>query len=148
MINSLRPGARLNMKMSSYQYTNCQCKDKTVSRPSYLYNGNPMPGKTVFILRQSPGANELRYYHDDVIKWKHFPRHWPFVLGIHRSPMNSLHKGRWRKALMFLWSTSEQTVWVNNRDAGGLRRHGTYFDATAMHTNPPGGIPQYARPAF
>ena len=23
--------------------------------------------------------------HDDVIKWKHFPRNWPFVLGIHRS---------------------------------------------------------------
>ena len=27
--------------------------------------------------------------HDDVIKWKHFPRHWPFVRGIHRSPVNS-----------------------------------------------------------
>ena len=23
--------------------------------------------------------------HDDVIKWKHFPRYWPFVRGIHRS---------------------------------------------------------------
>ena len=23
--------------------------------------------------------------HDDVIKWKHFPRYWPFVLEIHRS---------------------------------------------------------------
>ena len=22
--------------------------------------------------------------HDDVIKWKHFPRNWPFVRGIHR----------------------------------------------------------------
>ena len=26
-----------------------------------------------------------RYRHDDVIKWKHFPRYWPFVRGIHRS---------------------------------------------------------------
>ena len=25
-------------------------------------------------------------YHNDVIKWKHFPRYWPFVRGIHRSP--------------------------------------------------------------
>ena len=25
-------------------------------------------------------------WHDDVIKWKHFPRYWPFVRGIHRSP--------------------------------------------------------------
>ena len=28
-------------------------------------------------------------FHDDVIKWKHFPRYWPFVRGIHRSPVNS-----------------------------------------------------------
>ena len=27
--------------------------------------------------------------HDDVIKWKHFPRYWPFVRGIPRSPVNS-----------------------------------------------------------
>ena len=33
-------------------------------------------------------------FHDDVIKWKHFPRYWPFVRGIHRSPVNSPHKGR------------------------------------------------------
>ena len=26
-------------------------------------------------------------FHDDVIKWKHFPRYWPFVRGIHRSPV-------------------------------------------------------------
>ena len=32
-------------------------------------------------------------YNDDVIKWKKFPWHWPFVQGIHRSPANSLHKG-------------------------------------------------------
>ena len=31
--------------------------------------------------------------HDDVIKWKHFPRYWPFVRGIHRSPVNSPYKG-------------------------------------------------------
>ena len=40
-------------------------------------------------------------FHDDVIKWKHFPRHWPFVREIHRSPVNSPHKGQWRGALMF-----------------------------------------------
>ena len=31
--------------------------------------------------------------HDDAIKWKHFPRNWPFVRGIHRWPLNSPHKG-------------------------------------------------------
>ena len=30
--------------------------------------------------------------HDNVIKWKHFPRYWPFVRGIHRSPVISPHK--------------------------------------------------------
>ena len=39
--------------------------------------------------------------HDDVINWKHFARYWPFVRGIHRSPVNSPHKGQWRGALMF-----------------------------------------------
>ena len=46
--------------------------------------------------------------HDDVIEWKHFPRYWPFVRGIHRSPVNSPHKGQWRGALMF----SLICVWI------------------------------------
>ena len=29
--------------------------------------------------------NHIEAFHDDVIKWKHFPRNWPFVRGIHRS---------------------------------------------------------------
>ena len=41
--------------------------------------------------------------HDDVIKWKHFPRYWPFVRGIHRSPVNSPHKDQWHGALMFFF---------------------------------------------
>ena len=40
-------------------------------------------------------------WHDDLIKWKHFPRYWPFVRGIHRSPVTSPHKGQWHGALMF-----------------------------------------------
>ena len=44
---------------------------------------------------------DLILSHDDVIKWKHFPRYWPFVRGIHLSPVNSPHKGQWRRALMF-----------------------------------------------
>ena len=49
--------------------------------------------------------------HDDVVKWKHFPRYWPFVRGIHRSTVNSLHKGQWRGALMF----SLICAWINGR---------------------------------
>ena len=39
--------------------------------------------------------------HDDVIKWNVFSRYWPFVPGIHRSPVKSQHKGQWRGTLMF-----------------------------------------------
>ena len=56
--------------------------------------------------------------HDDVIKWKHFPRNWPFVRGIHRSPVNSPHKGQWRGALMFSLICVWINDWVNNREAG------------------------------
>ena len=33
------------------------------------------------------GPDLVQPLHDDVIKWKHFPRYWPFVRGIHRSPV-------------------------------------------------------------
>ena len=39
--------------------------------------------------------------HDDVIKWERFPQYWPFVRGIHRSPMDSPHKGPVTWALKF-----------------------------------------------
>ena len=69
---------------------------------------------------------------DDVIKWKHFPRYWPFVRGIHRSPVNSPHKGQWRGALMFSLIYARIDGWVNNREAGDLRRHHAHHDVTVM----------------
>ena len=46
-------------------------------------------------------------HHDDVIKWKHFPCYWPFVWGIHRSPVNSPHKASDAELWCFLWSSPE-----------------------------------------
>ena len=70
--------------------------------------------------------------HDDVIKWKHFPRYWPFVRGIHRSPVNSPNKGQWRGALMFTLICTRINGWVNNREAGDLRRHRAHYDVIVM----------------
>ena len=70
--------------------------------------------------------------HDDVIKWKHFPRNWPFVWGIHRSPVNSPHKGRWRGALMFSLICVWINGWVNNRKAGDLRRYRAHNDVIVL----------------
>ena len=73
--------------------------------------------------------------HDDVIKWKHLPRYWPFVRGIHRSPVNSPHKGQWRGALMFTLICARIKGWVNNREAGDLRRYRGYYDVTVMFSD-------------
>ena len=71
-------------------------------------------------------------HHDDVIKWKRFPRHWPFVWEIHRSPVNSTHKGQWRGALMLSLMSAWINGWVNNREADDLRCHCAHYDVTEM----------------
>ena len=70
--------------------------------------------------------------HDNVIKWKHFLRYWPFVRGIHRSPVNSPHKGKWRGVLILSLICAWINGWVNNREAGDLRRHSAHYDVIAM----------------
>ena len=72
------------------------------------------------------------YSHDDVIKWKYFPRYWPFVRGIHRSPVNSPHKGQWRGALVFSLICTRINGWVNNGEAGDLKCHRAHYDVTVM----------------
>ena len=71
-----------------------------------------------------------------VPRWRHqmetFPRYWPFVRGIHRSPMNSPHKGQWHRALMFSLTCAWTNGWVNNQEAGDLRHHCTHYDVTVM----------------
>ena len=69
------------------------------------------------------------------IKWKRFPRYWPFVWGIHRSPVNSSHKGQWRGALIFSLICVWINGWVNNREAGDLRRYRAHYDVTVMKSH-------------
>ena len=70
--------------------------------------------------------------HDDVIKWKHFPRYWPFLRGIHRPPVNSPHKGQWRGAVMSFLICARINGWVNNGEAGDLRRNRAHHGVTVM----------------
>ena len=70
--------------------------------------------------------------HDDVIKWKHFPRYWPFVWRIHLSSVNSPHKGQWRGAWAFSLMCAWINGWVNSRMAGDLRRHRAHYDVIVM----------------
>ena len=77
----------------------------------------------------------FHYNHDDVIKWKHFPRYWPFVRGIPWSPANSPYKGQWRGALMFPLICAWIHGCANNREAGDSRRHCAHYDVTVMKTH-------------
>ena len=55
---------------------------------------------------------EVIIWHDDVIKWRHIPRCWPFTRGIHRSPVNSPHRGQWRGILMFSLISTRVNGWA------------------------------------
>ena len=74
--------------------------------------------------------------HDYVVKWKHFPRYWPFV-----PPGNSQVTGEfpsqrpvsvWRRALMFSWICAWTNGWVNNWGADDLRRHRAHYGVTVV----------------
>ena len=93
-----------------------QCLRKSMNTVSCIY----VPPATVPLLQ-----------HDEVIKWKHFPRYWPFVRGIHRSPVNSPHKGQWRGALRLNKRLNEQSWgWGFKTPSCPLWRHCNGFAAT------------------
>ena len=66
---------------------------------------------------------EQHWNHDDVTN---FPRYCPFVQGIDRSPVNDA------ELWCFLWSAHWINGWVNNREAGDLRRHCANYDVIVM----------------
>ena len=92
----------------------------------------------VYMLQQLPrffhhvGFSYRMSHNDDVIKWKHFPRYWPFAQGIYRSSVDSPHKGQWRGALMFSLIYAWINASVNNCKAGDLRRHRAHCAVTVM----------------
>ena len=68
--------------------------------------------------------------------WRHqmetFSASLAFVRGIHRSLVNSPHKGQWRGALMFSLVCAWISGWVNNREADDLRRHRSHYGVIVM----------------
>ena len=99
--------------------------------------------KYIFIGPSMIGAEETSGYHLYGITqnrpdpwWRHqmepFPLYWPFVWGIHQSPVNSPHKGQWRGTLMFSLICAWTNGWVNNRDAADLRRYRDHYDVTVL----------------
>ena len=69
----------------------------------------------------------VAYFHDDVIKWKHFPRYWPFVWEFTRHRWIPHTKASDAELWYFLWS-AWINGWVNNDEAGDLGRHRSHYD--------------------
>ena len=77
-------------------------------------------------------GSKVHIRQNDAIKWKYFPRYWPFVRGIYRLSLISPHKGQWRGALMFSLICAWINRWVNTGEAGDLRRHRAHYDVIVM----------------
>ena len=116
----------MHLKMSSAKMAAILSRSQCIK----VVNTNQTKQTIVDILNEPQYAPF--HLHDDVIQWKHLPRYWPFVRGIHRSAVNSPHKGQWRGDLMFslicAWTNSR----VNNRDAGNYRSHRAHYDVIVM----------------
>ena len=82
--------------------------------------------------RPLPIWNEDRIHHDDVIKWKYFPRYWPFVRGIHRQSLDSPHKGQWRGALVFSLMCAWKNGSAKTRDDDYFSCHRAHYDVTVL----------------
>ena len=106
-----------------------------INTPHLLWNRSLATGTFLINLLYKQLCRKPTWSHDDVMEWKLFSRYWPFVRGIHRSPVNSPHKGQWRGALMSSLLCAWINAWENNREAGDLRRHRAHCDVTVMSTH-------------
>ena len=79
--------------------------------------------------------------------WRHqmetFSASLAVVWGIHGPPVNSPHKGLWRGSLMFSLVCAWMNGWVNNREAGDLRRYRAHYDVTVMSSTWSVSAPPY-----
>ena len=83
---------------------------------------------------------QIWWQHFDIMPWWHhqmetFSTLLAICAGIHRSPVNSPHKGQWCRAFMFSFIGVWIDGWVINREAGDLRSYRTHYDVTVMQTS-------------
>ena len=68
--------------------------------------------------------------------WRHQMKTFSALLAIYAGnssvSVNSPHKGQWRGALVFSLICAWIKVWINNREAGELRRHRTHYDVIVI----------------
>ena len=115
-VPAIRMYLNINYKLQTWWISSVTSWRLAVFNLKCVYTTGPLGSDNVF--------------HVDVIRWRPFPRYWPFVREIHRPPVNFPHKGQqWRGALMFPLICAWIHGWVNNRETGDLRRH---YDVIVM----------------
>ena len=91
----------------------------------------------IMILGQSHAFWNTREAAVNIVAWcrrqmEAFSALLAFCAGISPVPVNSPHKGQWRGALMSALICAWLKGWVNNREAGDLRRHQDQYDVIVM----------------
>ena len=131
-----------------FNWNNHQCNWCSIVRTFKIYGCNSAclmrAATTTMVMR----LNTLT--HDDVIRWKHFPRYWHFTRGIHRSPkLLKLTRIGIQKCISLPASSVNQRpvtrsfdvsltcAWTNgsanNWGASDLRRHCAHCDVSVMN---------------
>ena len=70
--------------------------------------------------------------HDDVMTWEGFPHYWPFSWWRHQMETFSASLAICAGNSWFTLICARINGWINNREAGDLRRRCTHYDAIVM----------------
>ena len=97
-----------------------------------LYNDIFQLHRDRWIYSTQTANHNTRTFFFNLTRWRHW-RYWPFVRRINRPPVNSPHKCQWRGALIFSLICAYKNLWINNLDAGHLRRHCAHYDVNVMN---------------
>ena len=93
---------------------------------SSIPHGSKFSHSELYIANKCSCPESCNIYQQNIVtssNGNNFPRFWPFVRVIHRSPVDSSNKGKWRRALMFSLICACTNGWANTWDACDLKRH-------------------------
>ena len=77
--------------------------------------------------------DRMRLFHDDVIKWKHFPRYWSFRNS--RVPVEFPAQRPLTWSFDVFYDLRLNNAWVNNREAGDLRRRHAHYGVIVIQND-------------
>ena len=111
---------------------NCICPHERISLSLFYRMTHPVVSAftfshlhSVFYIKDNESCINIPW-------WRHQMESFSALLGLCAGnspvPVNSPHKGHWRGALMFSLICARINDWVNNREAGDLRRHRGHYD--------------------